>query len=56
VYFEKIGKVDKTPVYVLGELDVGLVVQGPAVVIDDTQTILITPAARAVVCATLGNP
>lgn len=49
VYFEKIGRVEKTPVYVLGELPVGLVVQGPAVVIDDTQTILVTAAARAVV-------
>ncbi|KAM6499915.1 5-oxoprolinase [Amanita muscaria] len=49
VYFEKIGRVEKTAVYVLGELPVGLVVQGPAVVIDDTQTILVTAAARAVV-------
>ncbi|KAF8338535.1 5-oxoprolinase [Amanita rubescens] len=38
-----------TPVYVLNMLSVGTEVSGPAVVIDDTQTILVTPEARAVV-------
>ena len=49
VYFNKIGRVEKTPVYVLTSLRVGMEVSGPAVVIDDTQTILVTPEARAVV-------
>jgi 5-oxoprolinase (ATP-hydrolysing) len=49
VYFDKIGRVEKTPVYVLTSLPVGTLVSGPAVVIDDTQTILVTPEARAVV-------
>ena len=49
VYFDKIGRVEKTPVYVLTSLRVGTEVSGPAVVIDDTQTILVTPEARAVV-------
>ena len=36
-------------VYVLTSLRVGTEVSGPAVVIDDTQTVLVTPDARAVV-------
>lgn len=35
--------------YLLNRLDVGMEVRGPAMVIDDTQTILVTSEARAVV-------
>ncbi|KAF8345092.1 Hydantoinase/oxoprolinase-domain-containing protein [Amanita rubescens] len=59
VYFDKIGRVERTPVYVLNTLPVGTEVSGPSVVIDDTQTVLVTPEARAVVttrglCIVLG--
>lgn len=47
VYFDKIGRVDDTPVFELGKLAVGDAVDGPAVVIDDTQTIVVVPGARA---------
>ena len=43
VYFDKIGRVEKTPAYVLTSVCVGTEVSGPAVVIDDTQMILVTP-------------
>jgi 5-oxoprolinase (ATP-hydrolysing) len=49
VYFDKIGRVEDTPVFELGRLAVGDAVDGPAVVIDDTQTIVVVPGARAVV-------
>ena len=39
-----------TPVFLLDKLSVGDVVKGPAMVIDDTQTILLTPDAEAVLC------
>jgi 5-oxoprolinase (ATP-hydrolysing) len=48
VYFDKIGRIDDTPVFELGKLAVGDAVHGPAVVIDDTQTIVVVPGARAV--------
>lgn len=48
VYFDKIGRVEDTPVFELGRLAVGDAVDGPAVVIDDTQTIVVVPGARAV--------
>ncbi|KAI9464797.1 5-oxoprolinase [Russula earlei] len=48
VYFDKIGRVDDTPVFELGKLEVGDAVDGPAIVIDDTQTIVVVPGARAV--------
>lgn len=48
VYFDGAGRV-RAPVYVLGDLQVGEEVKGPAVVIDETQTIVITPDARALV-------
>jgi 5-oxoprolinase (ATP-hydrolysing) len=48
VYFDKIGRIDDTPVFELGKLAVGDAVDGPAVVIDDTQTIVVVPGARAV--------
>ena len=50
VYFgDGVGRVDNTPVYRLGKLDVGDVIQGPAMLIDDTQTIAVVPKSEAVV-------
>jgi hypothetical protein len=49
VYFDKIGMVKKTSVYVLTSLRVWTEVSGLAVVIDDMQTILVTPEAVVVV-------
>ncbi|KAF8151804.1 5-oxoprolinase [Crassisporium funariophilum] len=49
VYFDKIGRVDDTPVYHLDKLEIGDVVEGPAMIIDDTQTIVVVPGAKAVV-------
>jgi 5-oxoprolinase (ATP-hydrolysing) len=49
VYFGGVGRVGNTPVYQLGKLDVGDVIQGPAMLIDDTQTIVVVPKSEAVV-------
>lgn len=49
VYFESVGKVDDTPVYLLPSLEVGDVIQGPAMIIDDTQTIVVIPGAEVTV-------
>ena len=50
VYFgDGPGRVDKTPVYQLGNLDVGDVIRGPAMLIDNTQTIVVVPKSEAVV-------
>jgi 5-oxoprolinase (ATP-hydrolysing) len=49
VYFDEIGRVDETPVFELGTLEVGDVVKGPAMIIDDTQTIVVVPKSEAVV-------
>jgi len=48
VYFDGVGR-RNVPVFVLGDLEVGEEVQGPAIVIDETQTIIITPNAKALV-------
>jgi 5-oxoprolinase (ATP-hydrolysing) len=48
VYFEGLGW-RKTPVYLLGSLRVRDQVKGPAMIIDDTQTILVAPNATATV-------
>ncbi|KAF8836580.1 hypothetical protein BDN67DRAFT_1071861 [Paxillus ammoniavirescens] len=48
VYFDKIGRVDDTPVFLLDKLAVGDEVSGPAMIIDDTQTIVVVPGAKAV--------
>jgi 5-oxoprolinase (ATP-hydrolysing) len=40
--------VNDTPIYRLDELEIGDVVEGPGVVIDDTQTIVVVPGAKAV--------
>ena len=47
VYFDKVGRVKNTPVFLLSKLDVGDVVNGPAMIIDDTQTIVVVPGAKA---------
>ncbi|KAK0642620.1 Uncharacterized protein DIS24_g8829 [Lasiodiplodia hormozganensis] len=46
VYFEQRGWVD-TPIYQLSDLDAGSTVAGPALILDNTQTIVVTPAATA---------
>jgi 5-oxoprolinase (ATP-hydrolysing) len=51
VYFDKVGRVNDTPVFELGSLTIGDAVDGPAVVIDNTQTIVIVPGARAVIAS-----
>lgn len=48
VYFDKVGRVPDTPVFLLGQLNVGDEVTGPAMIIDDTQTIVVVPEAEAV--------
>lgn len=47
VYFNEIGRVD-TPVYLLPALEVGDELEGPSMIIDDTQTIVLIPGAKAV--------
>lgn len=48
VYFDVVGRVDDTPVFLLDKLSVGDMLEGPAMIIDDTQTIVLVPGARAV--------
>ncbi|KZT65714.1 hypothetical protein DAEQUDRAFT_731141 [Daedalea quercina L-15889] len=48
VYFDRVGRVDDTPVYLLPSLDTGDVIEGPAMIIDNTQTIVLIPGAKAV--------
>ncbi|GAB1313847.1 hypothetical protein MFIFM68171_04057 [Madurella fahalii] len=50
VYFEG-GRLN-TPIYKLGDLSVGEVVKGPAMLADGTQTIVVTPNATALVLET----
>ena len=50
VYFE--GGRQETPIYKLEDLDIGDRVQGPAILADGTQTIVITPGATALVIET----
>ncbi|KAK1749973.1 5-oxoprolinase [Echria macrotheca] len=50
VYFEG-GRLD-TPIYQLGDLSVGEVVRGPAMLADGTQTIVVTPKSTALVLET----
>lgn len=50
VYFE--GGRQKTPIYKLENLDIGDRVQGPAILADGTQTIVVTPGASALVIET----
>ena len=46
--FRSVGRVDDTPVFLLDKLEVGDVLDGPAMIIDDTQTIVLVPGAQAV--------
>ena len=48
VYFDRIGRVDDTPVFLLDKLEIGDMLSGPAMIIDDTQTIVLVPGAQAV--------
>ncbi|KAI0357135.1 5-oxoprolinase [Trametes cingulata] len=48
VYFDGVGRVKDTPVFLLASLHVGDTVKGPAMIIDNTQTIVIIPGATAV--------
>ncbi|KAG6816226.1 hypothetical protein H0H87_007597 [Tephrocybe sp. NHM501043] len=48
VYFDRVGRVDDTPVYLLDNLQVGDSLDGPAMIIDQTQTIVLVPGANAV--------
>ena len=50
VYFE--GGRKTTPIYELSNLSVGEIIQGPAIVADETQTIVITPEASALILET----
>ncbi|KAH7148700.1 Hydantoinase B/oxoprolinase-domain-containing protein [Dactylonectria macrodidyma] len=50
VYFE--GGILETPIYKLEDLSIGDTIQGPTVLADDTQTIVVTPKAKAVVLKT----
>ena len=47
-YFDGVGRVEDTPVFLLGSLKLGDTVQGPAMIIDNTQTIVLIPGATAV--------
>ena len=48
VYFNEVGRVKDTPVFLLSALDTGDELEGPAMIIDDTQTIVLIPGAKAV--------
>ncbi|KAL6415170.1 5-oxoprolinase [Ilyonectria robusta] len=50
VYFE--GGRKETPIYKLEDLNIGDTIQGPTILADDTQTIVITPKANAVILKT----
>ena len=50
IYFE--GGRQDTPIYKLEDLDVGDRIQGPAMIADGTQTIVVTPGATALVIET----
>ncbi|KAH9927645.1 5-oxoprolinase [Fomitopsis serialis] len=51
VYFDRVGRVKDTPVYLLPSLDTGDVIEGPAMIIDNTQTIVLIPGAKAVLAS-----
>lgn len=48
IYFEKVGWVD-SGIYQIGDLLKGNKIEGPSIIIDDTQTILVEPSSEAVV-------
>ncbi|KAI0781657.1 5-oxoprolinase [Irpex lacteus] len=47
VYFDGLGRVKDTPVFLLPALETGDRLEGPAMIIDDTQTIVLIPGATA---------
>ena len=53
VYFDELGRVNDTPVYLLDNLEVGETIAGPGVVIDATQTILLIPNSTAVLTSNI---
>lgn len=50
VYFAGVGQIT-TPVFFLSNLEPGSFIQGPAMIIDDTQTIVVEPNATATILA-----
>lgn len=46
VYFKETGSVE-TPVYHLGTLEPNVIITGPAIIVDSTQTIVVTPNSKA---------
>ncbi|EJF60868.1 5-oxoprolinase [Dichomitus squalens LYAD-421 SS1] len=47
-YFDGVGRVQDTPVFLLTSLKLGDTIKGPAMIIDNTQTIVLIPGATAV--------
>ncbi|KAI0086806.1 5-oxoprolinase [Irpex rosettiformis] len=47
VYFDGVGRVNDTPVFLLPSLETGDKLEGPAMIIDNTQTIVLIPGATA---------
>ncbi|BGP19683.1 hypothetical protein JCM10213_001859 [Rhodosporidiobolus nylandii] len=50
IYFEETGRVD-APVFKLEHLETGDLVQGPAAIVDGTQSLIISPGAQAKICS-----
>lgn len=51
VYFDRVGRLDDTPVFLLDKLEIGDTLTGPAMIIDNTQTIVLVPGAHAVLAS-----
>ena len=47
VYFAELGKFSETPLYRLGELSPGMLILGPSIILDNTQTIVVHPQNSA---------
>lgn len=47
IYFEELGRFSDCPLYRLGDLIPGMVVPGPAIILDNTQTIVLHPQNTA---------
>jgi 5-oxoprolinase (ATP-hydrolysing) len=47
IYFEELGRFSDCPLYRLGDLVPGMVVPGPAIILDNTQTIVLHPQNTA---------
>jgi len=47
IYFEELGSFSQCPLYKLGDLIPGMVVSGPAIILDNTQTIVLHPQNTA---------